>query len=119
ETRWFDVRWEGDWRPLSLVIVFGHFVVPFMLLISRAAKRSAKVFAFACIWLLAMHYLDFYWLIMPSMTGAEWHLSWMDLTTLVGIGGVFFWYFWLRLGKRPLVPVADPRLEASKAFINN
>lgn len=118
ETVWFQARWEGAWKPLSLMIVFGHFVVPFLLLITRGAKRSVPVLAFTCFWLMAIHYIDFYWLVMPSMTGHEWHFSWMDLTTLFGIGGVFFWYFWLRLIKRPLVPVADPRLEASKAFIN-
>ena len=118
ETIWFQHRWEGSWKILSLMIVFGHFAIPFLWMIPRATKRSFTSFGLVCTWLLAMHYIDIYWLVMPSWTGSAWSVSWMDLTTMLGIGGVFFWYFWLRTARRPLVPVGDPRLEASKEFVN-
>jgi hypothetical protein len=118
ETIWYRHRWEGTWRILSLLLVFGHFVLPFVLLLTRAAKRSVVMVGFISVWLLLMHWVDIYWVVMPSMGGHGWHPSWIDLTTIVGVGGVFLWYFWLRLIRRPLVPVGDPKLQASIKFTN-
>jgi hypothetical protein len=42
----------------------------------------------------------------------------MDLTTLVGIGGIFIWRFLRLVYSRPLVPVNDPRLESSIKIIS-
>ena len=39
ETSWYIVRQLGGWAPVSLLLLFGHFVVPFVLLITRWTKR--------------------------------------------------------------------------------
>ncbi|HSG99082.1 MAG TPA: hypothetical protein VLB27_03470, partial [candidate division Zixibacteria bacterium] len=40
ETEFYHMRWEGSWKIISLLIVFGHFVLPFLALIARGAKRN-------------------------------------------------------------------------------
>ena len=48
--------------------------------------------------------------------GVAFHLA--DLTTFVGIGGVFIAVFARKLLSKPVVPVGDPRLTESLAFEN-
>jgi hypothetical protein len=118
ETVWYLQRWQGSWKVVSLVIVFGHFAVPFVALITRAAKRSTVVMAAAAVWILLMHWVDIYWLVQPNLHPHGAQPSWMDLTTMVGVGGLFLWFFWRRFSTHPVVPVNDPALEESIGFVN-
>jgi hypothetical protein len=113
ETIWYLHRWEGSWKIITMILVFGHFVIPFMALMPRFVKRNLGALTFIAIWILIMHWIDIFWLVMPSFSHHGAHFSWMDLTTTLGIGGIFFWYFLQKYYKHALVPVGDPRLEAS------
>ena len=73
---------------------------------------------FAGLWLLFMHWIDLHWLVMPNLHPQGFQPSWMDLTTVVGIGGVFLAFVWKRLCAQPLVPINDPKLAASIEFVN-
>jgi hypothetical protein len=37
--------------------------------------------------------------------------SWMDIVAPIAVGGIWLWWFFGELMKRPLVPVNDPFLE--------
>ena len=37
--------------------------------------------------------------------------SWMDIVAPIAVGGIWLWFFFGQLAKRPLVPVMDPFLE--------
>jgi hypothetical protein len=67
ETMWFSHRWTGNWKTVSVVLAVGHFVIPFYFLMARAIKRAPALLLIAAIWLLAFHYIDLYWQIMPSV----------------------------------------------------
>lgn len=118
ETVWFKHRWVGSWKAVSMIILFGHFVIPFIVLITRAAKRNLRILSFISVWFLVMHWIDLYWIIQPNLHHEGAHFSWMDLTTMAGVGGIFFWLFWTRFASQPLIPVNDPKLEASIHFEN-
>jgi hypothetical protein len=113
ETVWFSARWKGAWKYFSLAIIFGHFVIPFFVLITQPAKRNHKVMVSICILLLLVHWIDLYWIIMPNLLTTGATLSWMDLSTMLGIGGIFMWYYLRLSAKTPLLPLNDPRLKAS------
>ncbi len=118
ETLWYKHRWdEPGWQVISVILLVGHFIVPFLALITRAAKRNLRVLRATAIWLLVIHFLDLYWIVLPSYNHGL-HISWMDLTTLAGVGGIFLWYFWRQMTARPVIPVNDPRLEESVNFVN-
>ena len=112
ETIWFRHRWDGAWRAVTLLLVLGHFVVPFFILITRIAKRNLFSLGLLAGWLMFMHLVDIYWIVMPNFHH-DLHLSWIDLATLIGIGGLFLGRFWQIYTSRPLVPVGDPKLKAS------
>lgn len=118
ETSWFIIRWEGNWKYISLVIIFGHFILPFFILITGKAKRNLKILLYVSSWILIMHWVDIYWIVMPNLHQNCVHISWMDFTTLAGIGGIFIWYFRKRVAANLLMPVNDPRIEESINFKN-
>jgi len=118
ETAWFLHRWHGSWKFFSLLILFGHFIAPFLILMTRAAKRNMIVLKALSIWLIVMHWIDIYWLVGPNLHGESAHISWMDFTTLIGIGGILIFLFISRLRAQPLVPAGDPKLKASIDFTN-
>jgi hypothetical protein len=96
-----------------MIIVFGHFVVPFMLLLPRAVKRNLTLLKIIAIWIVIVHWIDLYWVIQPSFSPRGATFSWMDLAGLLGIGGIFLWSFMRRYASHALVPVNDPRLDIS------
>jgi len=117
ETVYYLTRWENGWDVITLTIVFGHFIFPFLAVLIRASKRNFAWLKFVAVWILIMHYLDMVWLIRPPLShGHGPHFSWIDLATFLAIGGFFIWNFWNNLTSNPLVPVGERRLEASIKF---
>ncbi len=113
ETIFYRQRWVGSWKAISLLIVFGHFTVPFLMLTSRPAKRNMTYLTLICGWMLLMHYVDLYWNIFPTFSQEGFHINPWNFTTLIGIGGVMIYSFIRMLASHPLVPVGDPRLSDS------
>jgi hypothetical protein len=111
EATWFHKRWEGGWQFVSYLLIFGHFVAPFLMLISRVQKRALRWLQVMCFWVILMHIVDIYWFVMPQAGG--FHVQPADIGALLFVGGVFFAYVFWQLGRVPLVPVGDPRLQRS------
>lgn len=118
ETIWFLHRWESSWKTVSLLIVFGHFGIPFFVLFPQMAKKNKIVMTIMTVWILLMHWVDIYWIVMPTLHPHGVHFSWLDLTTLIGIGGIFLYIFWRLFTAHPLVPVGDPDLEKSIKLVS-
>jgi hypothetical protein len=114
ETVWFQHRWHGNWKAISLLLVLGHFVLPFFLLMMRWTKRNPIALASLSLWLLFMHWIDLFWLVMPSRPGHNDLFTWQDLATFLTIAGFFIWFFGRQTGRHPLLPMNDPRLSESK-----
>ncbi len=119
ETILYLHRWQGSWKFFSLLLVFGHFVFPFLGLLTRAAKRSMGFVKFMSVWILLMHWIDLYWISLPTYHHHGIHLSWMDFTIFLGIGGIFMGIFLKTFSANSLVPIGDPQLEKSIKFSNN
>jgi len=118
ETIWYRARLEGGFRLLTIGLALGHFALPFFFLLPRATKRNAATLVVAAAWLLAMHFVDVYWLVIPSVEGLAARPGVVDVTSLLAAGGVFLGAFGWLLVTSPLVPAGDPRLSESLAFEN-
>jgi hypothetical protein len=118
ERVWYSVRMRGGWYALGAVIVAGHFVIPFCALLIRALKRSATAMSALGAWLLLMHHLDVYWIVMPGAPhGRNWGGGyWLDVGALLLVGGVASSVWALRRAGEPSIPVGDPELEASLVY---
>lgn len=117
ETAWYARRWEPGWQGFSIALVVLHFGVPFLFLLLRDVKRRRVTLAVAAVWMIAAHFLDVYWLVMPGLLERPgFHLH--DLLTFLGVGGLFAGTLGWILRRRAIVPLGDPRLQESLAFEN-
>ncbi len=114
EVPWYLHRVQGGWKYVSIALVLLHFVLPFVLLLSRDFKRNARLLAGVCLLVLFMRWVDLFWLAAPTF---HHHLAghWLDVTTMAGIGGIWVAVFIGQLQKRPLLPIHDPYLEEALA----
>lgn len=118
ETFWYEYRMDlqNGWGILSIILLVGHLFVPFLFMMGRTMRRNRNLMFIATIYLLVMHWIDLYWLVMPqySRAGGEIAFGFMsilgDLACTVGIIGLFLGIFFLVTGDKPLVTLQDPRL---------
>lgn len=115
ETIFYGQRLRMEWLGVARSLAVGHFVLPFFFLLPVEVKRRGATLAAAALWLLAMHYLDLYWLIMPALRGEHAAPQWVDLATMLGVGGVFLAAVCLLMRGGALIPIGDPRLPESLA----
>jgi hypothetical protein len=118
ETVWFKARLDGSWKAVSVLLMVGHFVAPFLYLMGRAVKRRGWSLAVGGVWLLAMHFVDLYWQIMPTLHPEGVRPSLLDVAAFVTVGGCFVGAAAWLMRRQALVPVRDPRLAESLAFEN-
>jgi hypothetical protein len=119
ETPWFIRRQHGGWGIVGLILVLFHFAFPFLLLLSRDLKRNARYLSWVAIFVLIMRIVDLFWQIAPNKLvtehseglHTEFSLNWMYFAGLIGVGGIWLWYFFHELKKYPLMPPNDPYLE--------
>jgi hypothetical protein len=118
ETVWYEHRMVGSWESASLLLAIGHFVVPFFFLMPKTIKRNRGLLLAGAVWMLVMHFTDIFWCVMPVLHHHGVHLGLLDITTFLGIGGLFVSVFSWLLARHALIPVKDPRLPESLAFEN-
>lgn len=118
EVGWFLKRREGTWAWVSVGLIFGKFIIPFLGLLCRPAKRNLKVLGFFAVWLMVWHYIDMYWIIMPTWYKAGVAFHWLDVATLVAALSTAGLMFWSRLRKHSMMPIGDLRFEQGLRFEN-
>ena len=118
ETIWYKARIEGSWKAVSILLIMGHFVAPFLYLMGRAVKRRGATLALGGAWVLAMHFLDIYWQVMPTLHPEGFRPSLLDVAAFLAVGGCFVAAVGWLMRRQALVPLRDPRLAESLAFEN-
>ncbi len=118
ETSYFIRRNTETWWYLSMLLVVGRFFLPFPFLLFQGTKKNPKWLCVVAAWILTMQLLDIYIIILPILhvKGVAPHL--LDITTVVGIGGILGFFFLRGLPKSSLFPVRDPRVQESIRLSN-
>jgi len=119
ETLYFYHRFSHSWLWVSIALAIGHFVIPFIFLLPSRMKRNRTVLMCGAIWMLAVHFIDIYWMIMPTLHEHGVKFSVLDVTAFLGVGGIFLAVFGLNMKRgNMIVPTQDPRIAESLAFEN-
>jgi|ERR1035437_549676 hypothetical protein len=120
ETGWFLVRMKGGWGWMGVILILFHFAFPFLVLLQQDFKRHARWLASIAGFILFMRLVDMFYMIGPSPRvspgGLElgaFVISWMDVVAPIAVGGIWLWWFFGELVKRPLVPAKDPYFEGA------
>lgn len=115
ETAYYLRRSTGGWEGLSVLLVLGHFVVPFVLLLFKPVKHSTLGLALVAGWLILMHTLDMVWIIRPMVYIADWAAFdpgpagwWLDIAAGVGVFALFAGVLVRKIASGPLVGTKDP-----------
>jgi hypothetical protein len=116
ERSWYVVRMRGGWERLGGVLVAGHFAFPFLVLLVREFKRSVVGMAFLGAWLLLMHYLDVYWMMMPDAPHGTALGYWLDLGALLLVGGASSATWAFRRVGEPALAAGDSAIGVSLAY---
>jgi hypothetical protein len=106
EITWYMRRLNGGWGSIGLFLVVFHFVVPFVLLLSRPFKRDIRRLVGLAVWLMLMRYVDLVWIIEPNFSKTL-NLTLSDVAVPVAIGGIWLAYFFRNLDSMPLLPAYD------------
>src|SRR5690554_531066 len=110
ETLWFYNRLDGGYQYILYGTLILRFMLPFFLLLNRESKKNTNLLLMASVLVLFIHYFEIYLIAMPAFS-KELNLSWMDLATFIGLGGVFFGLFFNKFKKESMVPKNDPTME--------
>jgi hypothetical protein len=113
ETSYFVRRVQGGWFVLFLANIVLNWLVPFVVLLRRDAKRQRRVLGLVAATLLVGRWLDIYLMIFPAVVGATPRIGVWELgLTAGGLGGFGLVLAWV-LRSAPAVPLADPDLVRS------
>jgi len=112
ETFWYIIRENGSWWWVSLLLIFGHFVLPFFVMLPVKAKSDFKVMLPVCAWALAMNYLDLSFNILPTAHpgGYPFKWLWLQLGCFLFMAGLLGWAFLKNFNRHAPFPQKDPRL---------
>ena len=119
ETAWVITRTHGGWENVGRVLMFGHFLLPFVLLLFRKSKQMLGLLAVFAVWQILMHCTDVFWQVRPVLmqghgtdpvAATKLTFAWVDITGLLGPVLVFLGLVVWRTQSGPLVPLKDPRL---------
>jgi hypothetical protein len=115
ETFWFMNHWQNGWQAVSILLIIVQFAVPYALLLPQEAKMDPRRLKFIALWLLAAHWFDLYWFIMPSYD-ASVTIGWMELSFPLLITGLVMLVVAWKTNQHNLMPLGDPKLDRGMNF---
>ena len=104
------------------MLVFGHFVAPFLLLIRQDLKRRNGYMIIVALYLLGMHMIDVYHMIIPERGPSVGLVVdgkpelWLngsffgDIIAFVIVGAGFVFFLLRNIASAALYPNRDPRI---------
>ncbi len=112
EISFYATRAAGSWAAVDYVLVFGHFFIPFFVLLNRRWKRSWPFLAAAGVWMLVMHWVDVAWLVFPTRDPGGLRARWFDPGPLLLVGGASCAWITLAYTRAAPFPRHAPELVA-------
>jgi len=120
ETFWYVVRENGTWWYVGLVIIFGHFFIPFLALLRIDVKSKFAYMLPLCGWAWLMHWVDLSFNIMPIPHPEGFPIAWiwLSLGCFAFMAGLLAKVFLREYAKHPPYPLKDPRLIEAMGFFH-
>jgi hypothetical protein len=101
ETEYYIMRSQHGWLAVSMALLVFRFIVPFIALLPRWAKRNHNHVIAVSVLVLVMQYVDIWWMVYPNFFHGHMFALFAGLF-LIGLMSFF--------SKFSLVPLKDPRL---------
>jgi hypothetical protein len=113
ETIYFYKRWEMPFKINFFFNLVMNFLIPFLVLMTRNAKRNPKILTFVALCIIIGHWNDMYLMIMPGTLDHQAGIGALEIGMTILFAGVFIYWVLTALSKKGLVPVNHPYVEES------
>jgi hypothetical protein len=113
ETVYFKHRVQGPYKGIFFLNLIINFLCPLIILMKRSAKRNYTLVAFMAVLILFGHWIDFYQMVMGSLSKEHVTLGWLDFGILSLFVGLMIFFVSRALASKPLVPKSHPFLKES------
>ncbi|MFP5519227.1 MAG: molybdopterin oxidoreductase [Bdellovibrionia bacterium] len=110
ETEYYIMRAQNGWMGVSIALLVFRFIVPFLALLPRGAKRNESHVLAVSVLILIMQYVDIFWMVMPNFNHGHFTFGFWEVGMFAGFAGIFLlglFNFWSKHG---LVAQKDPRM---------
>lgn len=111
ETVYFIARMKTppfSWIFFANLIL--NFVLPFLLFMTRDAKRQIATLKLVCPIVIVGHWIDFYQMVTPGVMKTEGAFGFVEIGLALVFGAAFLYVTLSSLAKYPLVPKHDPMM---------
>jgi len=100
------------WFWVSMVIIFGHFFLPFLTLLRIDVKSNFAIMVPVAAWAWLMHFVDMTWNVMPPhyRNGFPFLWAFVALGLVLFMAGIVTIRFLKKFNSAPPFPLKDPRL---------
>jgi hypothetical protein len=112
EVTYFMIRFD-HYRGLFIANFLINFIAPFLVLMTRDAKRKLNLLMTISVVLFIGHWLDVFLMVTPGAVKEHWHITWMEIGTTIGFLGLFMFVVQNALSKAPLLREKHPLLQES------
>ena len=114
ETIYFVERWKNDqYAPVFFMNLFLNFFLPFLVLMTRDAKRHARFIKVIAPVIILGHWFDFYLMITPGTLKEHGGYGFLELGVMFIYAGAFIYVVLNSLSKAPLFGKNHPMLQES------
>jgi hypothetical protein len=111
-TSYYKYRSNNWWNAVGMALIVGQFLVPWFALLSPRLKKNPERLARISGWILVMHLVDVYWVIIPGIPGRVSPVpAWTDFVALIALGAVWTLFFSRNTKEAALLPAYDNRLQ--------
>jgi hypothetical protein len=118
EIPWYLNRIHGGWWYVCSADVICHWLIPFVLLLSRDLKRNKQKMIWLTCFMIFARCVDMFWLIEPNFADAAGNLHIVNnygilayITVPVAVISLWVAYYLKQMQARPLIDVNDPHVE--------
>jgi hypothetical protein len=113
ETIYFKHRVQGAWKGIFLLNLIINFLCPLLILMKKGTKRNYTMVTFMAVLIIGGHWLDFFQMVMGSISKDHVTLGWLDFGILALFVGMTIHFVGRALTKAPMIPKNHPFLKES------
>lgn len=113
ETVYFKHRVQGPYKGLFFLNLIINFVCPLLILMKRSTKRNYTLMTFMAVLIIFGHWIDFYQMVMGSLSKEHVTLGWLDFGILSLFVGLMIYFVGRSLASKPLVQKHHPFIKES------
>jgi hypothetical protein len=113
EVVYFKHRVQGAYKGIFFLNLIINFICPLLILMKRSSKRNYTIVTFMAVLIIFGHWIDFYQMVMGSLSKEEVTLGWLDFGIASLFIGMIIFFVTKELAKKPLVMKYHPFLKES------